>query len=124
MQEVLPFVKFAINNHQNSSTGESPLFLTLGQHPHSLANQDIIDTTNLASQTVFEMKATIDCICCLLSSAPDCYTHYVNLGQKDLKSQIGKLVLLSTKDLKLASDKAKISRKFHEQCIGPFKIIA
>ena len=59
-EENLPYVEFAINNTENSSTGETPFYLNKGLHPATHVTLDMPSTNPAAHHDISEIQVTIN----------------------------------------------------------------
>ena len=119
---LLPTAEMTINSSPNESNGFSPFFLNYGYEPVmpiQLLKGD--ESTKIESVDSFVQRVTSD-----WNLAQENLQRLVNLQQKyydqkyrDVHYNVGDLVLLSIRNLKMKGALAKLQRRF----VGPFKII-
>ena len=130
---LLPMAEFAINNSVHTSSGFTPFFLNSGQHPLNpltISSQRghrnlprtggdnrllpaVDDFVRNISEVVHQAKLN-------LRAAQDRQKSYADKGRRELTFNIGDLVLLKTKNLKL---KTTGKRKLLPRWIGPFPVV-
>src|SRR6185295_6831912 len=123
----LAAVEFAYNNAKQSSTSISPFKLVTGQDPIvplSLTTSVEIDT-NVPSTEDFVKKIAdgIKKAMEKLQEAQKSQKKYADKGRRDEVFKIGDLVMLSTKNIQVDTQKNRPSRKLQPRYIGPFQII-
>ena len=119
---LLPTVEMAINSSPNKSTGFSPFFLNYGHEPVTpmqlLKGDETASTESVAS---FVQRVTSDWKMARenLQRSVGLQQKYYDQRHRDLHYEVGDLVLLSTRNLRMKGTPAKLQCRF----VGPFKII-
>ena len=119
---LLPTVEMTINSSPNQSTGFSPFFLNYGYEPVmpiQLLKGD--ESTKIESVASFVQRVTSDWNLARenLQRSVGLQQKYYDQKHRDVHYNVGDLVLLSTRNLKMKGAPAKLQRRF----VGPFKII-
>ena len=119
---LLPTVEMVINSSPNQSTGFSPFFLNYGYEPVmpiQLLKGD--ESTKIESVASFVQRVTSDWNLALenLQRSVGLQQKYYDQKHRDVHYNVGDLVLLSTRNLKMKGAPAKLQRRF----VGTFKII-
>ena len=119
---LLPTVEMTINSSPNQSTGFSPFFLNYGYEPVmpiQLLRGD--ESTKMESVASFVQRVTSDWKLARenLQWSVGLQQKYYDQKHRDVHYNVGDLVLLSTRNLKMKGTPAKLQRRF----VGPFKII-
>src|SRR4051812_36700374 len=120
--ELLPFAEFAYNNSVNTSTEFSPFKILFGQDVNTWST--VIHTTNNPEATT-KTENIADIIEKVKDNLEKTRTSQVTQYDKhhhDVQFSVGDQVLLSTKNLNLASLALAPSRKFLPRFVGPFVI--
>ena len=119
--ELLPILEFACNNAVHSSTGQTPFFLNYGRHPSTPLDRGFgRDHVPAAKDyTVAMQEAQRDARAYLLK-AQQRQKSYADTRRRELIFAVGDKVLLSTKNLRLATPG---SRKLLPRYVGPFEVI-
>ena len=121
-------MEFAYNNSIHDTTGQTPFYIAIGQHPVGLADvllstppetlippsvQDIILSTNhataLARQAISSMNAHM--------------SQTVNAHRRPVDFSVGQLVLRSTQNLRLPGGSLR-TKKLSNKWIGPFRVLS
>ena len=112
----------AINSSLNKSTGFSPFFLNYGHEPVTpmqlLKGDETASTESVAS---FVQRVTSDWKMARenLQRSVGLQQKYYDQRHRDLHYDVGDLVLLSTRNLRMKGTPIKLQCRF----VGPFKII-
>ena len=118
----LDAAEIACNNAVQASTGYSPFFLNLGQHP-SFPLALAAPSDQSQNPTALEMISDMDQALALakqnLKEAQDRQASYANLNRREVEFSVGDQVLLSTAHLRNTDRAPKLSPKY----IGPFDIV-
>ena len=114
--------EMAINSPPNQSTGFSPFFLNYGYEPVmpiQLLRGD--ESTKMESVASFVQRVTSDWNLARenLQRSVGLQQKYYDQKHRDIHYNVGDLVLLSTRYLKMKGTSAKLQRRF----VGPFKVI-
>ena len=125
----LPLVEFAYNNAKQASTGLTPFYCDLGQHP--LVPSSLIVTREFDEST--QVGATADFLTHMadilqeargaIAEAQDRQAHYANQHRREDDFQEGEMVLLSTANITTDIDARRPSRKLNPRFIGPYRIV-
>ena len=112
----------AINSSHNQSTVFSPFFVNYGYEPVmpiQLLRGD--ESTKMGSVASFVQRVTSDWNLARenLQRSVGLQQKYYDQKHRDIHYEVGDLVLLSTRNLKMKGTTAKLQRRF----VGPFKII-
>lgn len=121
----LPTVEFAYNNSNNPTTGFTPFYLNYGQHPNTpltLVNERIVSANPSVTEFVEQLKEAYDTARGNVSTAQATQKKHVDARRRHIEFKVGDRVLLSTADLKLATQGT--SKKLQPKFTGPFKITA
>ena len=119
---LLPTVEMAINSSPNQSTGFNPFFLIYGFEPvmpiQLLWGDESSKTESVAS---FIQRVTSDWSLARknLQRSVGLQQKYYDQKHRDVHYNVGDLVLLSTRNLKMKRTPAKLQRRF----VGPLKVI-
>lgn len=119
--EKLDAVEIACNNAIQASTGYSPFYLNLGQHPSfplSLASPSDQSHNPTALEMISDMDQALQLAKQNLKEAQDRQASYANLHRREVEFKLGDQVLLSTAHLRNTDRAPKLSPKY----IGPFEI--
>ena len=121
----LPFISFAINNSINSTTKQTPFFLTYGQHPHlpSIIEQSSIPPLpgNASIEIILkQLHDDIEVVKNNIKHAQSEQSKYYNPHHQHHQFHINDRVLLDTSNITI--DKTGTS-KLNDKYAGPFKII-
>ena len=125
----LPLVEFAYNNAKQASTGLTPFYCDLGQHPlvpSSLATpQEFSDITRVGATADFlqHMTDILQEARDAIGEAQERQAHYANKHRRDEAFEEGEMVLLSTANITTDVDARRPSRKLNPRFIGPYKIV-
>jgi hypothetical protein len=124
----LIFAEFACNNAIQASTKFSPFRLLYGQDPDTPASLLAYQNKNVthvpaAQDMISTMEHELKLASEYLVQAQQKQVKYANMKRRDVHFKIGDYVLLSTKNLNLASQVNRPSRKLQEKFIGPYEII-
>ena len=118
----LPTVEMVINSMPNKSTGFSPFYLNYGHEPvlpmQLLCGKEKISTESVAS---FIRRVTSDWELAQsnLQRSVALQQKYYDQRHRDVHYEVGDLVLLSTRNLKMKGTPAKLQQRF----VGPFRVI-
>ena len=118
----LPTVEMVINSMPNKSTGFSPFYLNYGHEPvlpmQLLCGKEKISTESVAS---FIRRVTSDWELAKsnLQRSVALQQKYYDQRHRDVHYEVGDLVLLSTRNLKMKGTPVKLQRRF----VGPFRVI-
>ena len=124
----LPLVEFACNDAKQASTGLTPFYCDLGQHPlvpsSLLAPQEFSDVTRVGATADFlrHMTDILQEARSAIAEAQEHQAHYANKHRRDEEFEEGEMVLLSTANIKTEVDARRPSRKLNPRFIGPFRI--
>mmetsp|Transcript_11 Transcript_11/g.18 ORF Transcript_11/g.18 Transcript_11/m.18 type:complete len:343 (+) Transcript_11:2918-3946(+) len=122
----LPFVEFALNNSVNVATGHTPFFLNYGFHPRIPFQQAFAKDPNMqpmvASATEFidharRLQAIVPITSVISQNRAKAQA---DKHRTDIEFHVGDKVLLSTRNLHLASNPTP---KFRQRFVGPFTIL-
>jgi hypothetical protein len=127
-ESLLPWVEFAVNSAIQTSVKASPFLLNYGWQPtspfeiglrkiHALAKQPFLPD---AVQAVDSAKARIAEAKKCLQAAQDRQKHYADTKRQPITLHVGQLVLLSSKNIKIATTGTP---KLLPRYLGPFKVI-
>ena len=120
-EKTLPTVELVINSLPNQSTGFSPFYLNYGYEPMTpiqlLKGDEEIKTENIGS-FVSRVKSDWELPRENLKRSIDLHAKYYDKKHRDLEFEVGELVLLSTRNLKMKGIPEKLKKRF----LGPFKI--
>lgn len=126
-ESLLPWVEFAVNSATQESVKASPFLLNYGWQPtspfesglqkiHARARQPFLPEAELlvasARTRIAEAKKC-------LQAAQDRQAHYANAKRQPITLQVGQLVLLSSKNIKIATTGTP---KLLPRYLGPFKV--
>src|SRR3954463_12436004 len=123
-EDNLPYAEFACNNATNSSTGLTPFYINHGHNPINPYAQlgtipDKNPTVNeILEEIVYIQKVAQD----TLAIAKANQEQFANKKRRDLTFSVGNQVLLSTKNIDLASQANRPSRKLKHRFIGPYTV--
>ena len=118
---LLPTVEMVINSSPNQSTGFSPFFLNYGHEPVTpmqlLRGDESASTESVES---FIRRVTSDWKLARenLGRSVELQKKYYDKKHRDIHYNVGDLVLLSTRNLRIKGVPTKLQRRF----VGPFKI--
>ena len=122
----LDMVEFAINTHVNASTKQSPFMLNYGRHPLTpatmLNKHKATRPVEVPAAGVFttSMQEALRKAKVCIQAAADRQKAAADTSRRDLTFKVGESVLLSTTNLKLATDKP---RKLLPKWVGPFSVV-
>ena len=120
-QKTLPTVELVINSLPNQSTGFSPFYLNHGYEPMTpiqlLKGDEDVKTESIGS-FVRRIKSDWELARENLKRSVDLQAKYYDKKHKDIEFDVGELVLLSTRNLKMKGIPEKLKKRF----VGPFKI--
>jgi hypothetical protein len=126
-ESLLPWVEFAVNSATQESVKTSPFRLNYGWQPtspfesglrkiHKHATQPFLPDAELLVQSartrIAEAKKC-------LQAAQDRQAHYANAKRQPITLHVGQLVLLSSKNIKIATTGTP---KLLPRYLGPFKV--
>lgn len=115
----LDAAEFAYNNAWHASVQETPFMLNYGQHPNTPLRMLISDNGKVPAADAFVAHIR-DGVArareCLLK-AQQRYASYANRSRQDVEFEVGKLVMLHTKNIRMAG-----TRKLLPRWLGPFRI--
>ena len=120
-EKTLPNVELVINSLPNQSTGFSPFYLNYGYEPVTpiqlLRGGEEVKTKSIDS---FVRRVKSDCELAKenLKRSVDLQAKYCNKNHKDIEFNVGELVLLSTRNLRMNGIPEKLKKRF----VGPFKV--
>ena len=114
-------MELVINSLPNQSTGFSQFYLNYGSEPviliQLLKGDEEIKTESIGS-FVSRVKSDWELARENLKRSIDLQAKYYNKKHRDLEFEVGELVLLSTRNLKMKGILEKLKKRF----VGPFKI--
>jgi transposase InsO family protein len=114
----LPLVEFAINNSVSESTGMTPFFANLGQHPRMIS-PPAGGTATPPKPIDAHLGAILENLRASLAVARDAQTEMANAHRTPSpRYKVGDQVMLSTRNLRTA----RPCRKFDDRWIGPFPV--
>ena len=119
---LLPTVELVINSLPNSSTGFSPFYLNYGYEPITpvqlIKGDEIANTESVAS---FAKRIASNWRLARenLERSVRLQAKYYDKRHRDVKFQVGDLVLLSTRNLRMKGTPAKLQKRF----VGPFQVL-
>ena len=117
----LPTIEMVINSMPNKSIGFSPFYLNYGHQPimpiQLLCGNDKINTESVAS---FIQRLTSDWELARenLQRSVGLQQKYYDRRHRDVKYNMGDLVLLSTRNIKMKGIPGKLQGRF----VGPFRV--
>lgn len=112
-RSVLPSVEFAINDSINSTTGFTPFFLTLGQHPNSPTT--VLDPIHPWATVESKVKESIE-------KAQASQARQYNKYRSDHEIKVGDNVLLERDGITWPAEIQK-SKRLLSPWLGPFKVL-
>ena len=124
----LPLVEFAYNNAKQASTGLTPFYCDLGQHPvvpsSLVAPQEFNNITRVGATADFlqHMTSILQEARGAIAEAQERQAQYANKHRRDETFQEGEMVLLSTANITTDVDAQRPSRKLNPRFIGPYRI--
>ena len=114
-------MELVINALPNQSTGFSPFYLNYGYEPVTpiqlIKGDEEIKTESIGS-FVNRVKSDWELARQNLKKSVDLQAKYYNKKHRDIGFEVGELVLLSTRNLKMKGIPEKLKKRF----VGPFKI--
>ena len=120
-EKTLPNVELVINLLPNQSTGFSPFYLNYGYEPVTpiqlLKGDEDVKTENIGS-FVRRIKSDWELVRENLKRSVDLQAKYYNKKHRDFEFNVGELVLLSTRNLRMKGIPEKLKKRF----VGPFKV--
>ena len=120
-EKTLPTVELVINSLPNQSTRFSPFYLKYGYEPVTpiqlLKGDEEIKTESIGS-FVSRVKSDWELARESLKRLIDLQAKYYDKKHRDVEFEVGELVLLSTRNLKMKGIPEKLKKRF----VGPFKI--
>ena len=128
--ELLPICQFSINNSFSASTGETPFYLTSGQHP--ITPSALVDnrTSNDLGSSLKSPHGWLKQREEALLLARDCLVaaqarqaFYYDHGRKEVNFQVGDSVLVHREFLMTPEARDRPSNKLRPKWYGPFKIV-
>ena len=125
----LPLVEFTYNNAKQASTGLSPFYCDLGQHP--LVPSSLTMHTEFSDIT--RVDATADYLRHMaeimmeaqsaIAEAQERQAYYANQHRREEVFEEGEMVLLSTANITTEVDARRPSSKLSPRFIGPYRIV-
>ena len=116
---LLPFAEISYNNSLHSSTKFSPFFANYGFNPHLNIINDTGASAEANSCVANLLKVRVS-LFENLKKAQENYKRFADAKRADSPGfQVGDLVMLSSKNLRLCLPSKKFTSKF----VGPFKIL-
>jgi hypothetical protein len=124
----LPMVEFAYNNAKQASTGLTPFYCDLGQHP--LVPDSLLTTTEFSDITRVDatagflrrMAEILHEARGAIAEAQERQAYYANQHRREETFEEGEMVLLSTANITAAVDARRPSHKLNPRFIGPYRI--
>ncbi|KAJ9525925.1 hypothetical protein QJQ45_009415 [Haematococcus lacustris] len=119
----LALAEFAVNNSWQESIHSTPFFLNTGQSPVTPGLRDLPDGGRCPSAHAFATwwKEGVAHARRHMADAQARYKRHADTGLKDVEFEVGAQVLLSTRNLRIKTGKA---RKFVPRYVGPFVVEA
>ncbi len=101
-ESLLPLMQFAYNDSESASTGQTPFFLTYGEHPRSplTALLPIDDTVPAAADFVTDIKTALDRARASIAAAQQRQKQQADKSRRDIEFAAGDDVYLSTTNIK------------------------
>jgi len=123
----LAAAEFACNNAKQSSTGISPFQVVTGQDPMvpaSLLTPKKVDTNVQDTETfVQHIVEGIRKASEKLQESQQRQKKYADKGRRDEVFKVGDLVMLSTKNINVDTQRNRPSRKFQPRYIRPYEVV-
>eukprot|EP01116_Phalansterium_solitarium_P002845 TRINITY_DN1315_c0_g1_i11.p1 TRINITY_DN1315_c0_g1~~TRINITY_DN1315_c0_g1_i11.p1 ORF type:complete len:1297 (+),score=256.42 TRINITY_DN1315_c0_g1_i11:351-3893(+) len=126
--QLLPLIEFAVNNAQQSSTGESPFFVNCGQHP--LVPASLLTPTvktecavPAAGDFVERIHATLRDVKDRLHEAQQRQAQDADRHRRDVVFHPGDQVLLALDNFRTAYNSKRPAKKLQAQWTGPFAVV-
>jgi transposase InsO family protein len=125
----LPLAEFAYNNAKQASTGMTPFYCDLGQHPlvpsALLVPHEFSDSTRVGATAEFlqRMADILQEARGAIADAQDRQALYANEHRREEEFKEGEMVLLSTANITTDVDRQRPSRKMNPRFIGPYRIV-
>jgi RNase H-like domain found in reverse transcriptase/Reverse transcriptase (RNA-dependent DNA polymerase)/Integrase zinc binding domain/Retroviral aspartyl protease/Chromo (CHRromatin Organisation MOdifier) domain/DNA N-6-adenine-methyltransferase (Dam) len=122
----LPLVEFVYNNSIQTSTTVSPFFANYGFKPFTpadvaLASSEPPSSSPSGQDLLSRIRDTQTLVAAQLQLAQARMKAYADASRRELAFQVGDLVKLNTKNIKIAG---QLTRKFKDRFIGPFPVEA
>jgi hypothetical protein len=118
---LLATAEFSYNNALHSSIGTTPFRLIYGHDPR-LPFTALVDTRVISADAfAAKMKTDLEAARVALAKAQDRQKSYADTKRLDVHYEVGSLVLLNSKNIKL---KSPGPRKLLPRFIGPFAVVA
>ena len=125
--ELLPLCQFAINNSDQTSTGESPFFLNTGQHP--LTPSSLVDACTShdlagerSGQWLIAREEALKIAWDAMVAAQARQAFYADRGRKSLELQVGDQVMVHREYLVTPEARNRPCDKLRPRWYGPFKV--
>ena len=116
----LPCCEFAMNNAFNESIRATPFYLNYGRHPKSPTDFAFKSPVEPSESFPAKMKESLERAKDCMRIAQERQSRYASKKRRDLEFQVGDIVMLDSKNLKLKMEGAhKLGHRF----IGPYKIL-
>lgn len=119
----LAAAEFAVNNSWHPTIGNTPFFLNYGQHPLTPVTIGTEQVVPSATAFVTDLESHIKDARLCLKAAQDRQKAYADTKRREVEYQVGDLVLLSTKNIRLKKTQ-EMARKLMPKWIGPLKVLA
>jgi hypothetical protein len=124
----LSMVEFAYNNAKQASTGVTPFYCDLGQHPlvpgPLLTPTEFNDTTRVGATADFlqRMAEILQEVRGAIAEAQERQAYYANQHRREEAFEEGEMVLLSTANITTAVDARRPAHKLNPRFIGPYRV--
>jgi len=126
--KLLPMAEFAYNRAKQSTTLVSPFYAVYGNEP--LTPSSFLSRATNSGQVpssdnfIEEQGEILRVVTENIKQAQEYQENYANKRRRDDKYEIGDMVLLSTNNIVLGSQKQRPSKKLQPRYIGPYQVIA